>query len=181
MTRSGYRLLDLGNIDSCIDPCVSIRGSVRLVPWISTSVPCGAARVCANVPMSEPSGVSLSLSGVRILLVEDSWPAGVALRRLLQVLGAEVSGPVATAADALRLASERPPDAALIDFSLRDGELAGDLIERLHEQGIHIVITTGYTDLPAKLRHAVAILHKPFNDAELFASLRPVVSRKAEP
>jgi DNA-binding response OmpR family regulator len=121
------------------------------------------------------------MRGLRVLVVEDSWPAGVALRRLLRAMGAEVIGPVPTSADALRLASERPPDAALIDFNLRDGEQAGDLIERLHEQGIHVVITTGYTDLPAKLRHAVAILHKPFNDAELFASLRPVVSRKAQP
>jgi len=121
------------------------------------------------------------LRGLRVLVVEDSWPAGVALRRLLRAMGAEVIGPVATSADALRLASERPPDAALIDFNLRGGELAGDLIDRLHDQGIHVVITTGYTDLPAKLRHAVAILHKPFNDAELFASLRPVVARKAQP
>ena len=121
------------------------------------------------------------LRGLRVLVVEDSWPAGVALRRLLRAMGAEAIGPAATSADALRLASERPPDAALIDFNLRDGELAGNLVELLREQGIHVVITTGYTDLPAKLRHAVAILHKPFNDAELFASLRPVVARKAQP
>ena len=120
------------------------------------------------------------LRGLRILVVEDSWPAGVALRRLLRAMGAEVIGPVATSTDALRLASEQPPDAALIDFNLRDGELAGNLVERLHEQGIHVVITTGYTDLPAKLRHAVAILHKPFNDTELFDSLRSAIARKAQ-
>ena len=89
-------------------------------------------------------------------------------------------GPVATSADALRLAAEQPPDAALIDFNLRDGELAGNLVERLHEQGIHVVVTTGYTHLPATLRPGVAILHKPFDDAELLDSLRPVVTRKAQ-
>jgi CheY-like chemotaxis protein len=130
--------------------------------------------------MGKPSDLSLSLSGVRILLVEDSWPAAVALRRLLRVLGAEVSGPVATSADALRLASERPPDAALVDFNLRGGELADDLVEQLREQGIHVVVITGYTELPKMPRHAVALLHKPFGDAELLASLRPVVSRKAQ-
>jgi CheY-like chemotaxis protein len=120
-----------------------------------------------------------ALRGLQILVVEDSWLAGVALRRLLQVMGADVIGPVATSADALRLAAERPPDAALVDFNLRDGELAGNLVERLHEQGIHVVVTTGYTNLPATLRPTVAILHKPFNRAELLDSLRPVVTREA--
>ena len=130
--------------------------------------------------MDEPSGLSLSLSGVRILLVEDSWPAGVALRRLLRALGAEVSGPVATSADALRLASERLPDAALVDFNLRGGEFADGLVEQLREQGIHVVVITGYSELPKAPRHAVALLHKPFGPAELLVSLRPVVSRKAQ-
>jgi DNA-binding response OmpR family regulator len=130
--------------------------------------------------MGEPSDLSTSLSGLRILLVEDSWPGGVALRRLLSGLEAEVSGPAATAADALRLASERPPDAALVDFNLRGGELADDLVEQLREQGIHVVVMTGYTELPKATRHPVALLHKPFGPAELLASLRPVISRKAQ-
>jgi len=129
----------------------------------------------------EPVGLeSLSLSGLRILVVEDSWPAGVALRRLLRALGAEVSGVAATAADAQRLASEAPPDAAIVDFNLRDGELADDLIERLHEQGIYVVVTTGYSELPRTPRHAVAVLHKPVSEATLLASLRPLVARKAQ-
>jgi DNA-binding response OmpR family regulator len=120
------------------------------------------------------------LSGMRILLVEDSWPAGVALRRLLRALGAEVSGPVATSADALRVASEQPPHAALVDFNLRGGELADDLIERLLGQGIYVVVITGYTDLPRAPRHTVTILHKPFTNAELLGSLRPVIAREAQ-
>ncbi len=46
-----------------------------------------------------------------------------------------MSGPVATSTDALRLASEQPPDAALIDFDLRDGERADGLIQLLHVLG----------------------------------------------
>ena len=131
--------------------------------------------------VDESSGLEPSnLSGVRILLVEDSWPTGVALRRLLRALGAEVSGPVATSTDALRLAADQPPDAALVDFNLRGGELADDLVERLHGQGIHVVVITGYTDLPRPPRHPVEVLQKPFRKAELLASLRPVVARKAQ-
>ncbi len=137
-----------------------------------------------TIPMDssdESSGLEAAdLSGMRILLVEDSWPAAVALRRLLRVLGAEVSGPVATSADALRLASAQPPHAALVDFNLREGELADDLVERLLGQGVYVVVITGYTDLPRAPRQAVAILHKPFTQAELLGSLRPVVARKAQ-
>ena len=123
---------------------------------------------------------ALSLTGARILVVEDSWPAGVALRRLLRALGAEVIGPVATSADAQRLASEQPPDAAIVDFNLRGGELADGLVERLHEQGIHVVVTTGYSELPRELRQAVAILQKPISTEALVASLRPALARKAQ-
>ena len=66
----------------------------------------------------------MDLTGLRILVVEDSWNLGKALKRLLAALGADVAGPVATATDAERLISARPPDAALVDFNLRDGERA---------------------------------------------------------
>ena len=91
---------------------------------------------------------SLDLRGVRILVVEDSWQLAMALKSLLMALGAEVGGPVATPADALRLAAEQPPDAALVDFNLRGGERADVLIERLHEQGVYVIVTSGYAVLP---------------------------------
>ena len=43
-----------------------------------------------------------NLSGQRILVVEDSWHLGVALKSLLRSVGAEVAGPVATCAEAER-------------------------------------------------------------------------------
>jgi len=122
----------------------------------------------------------LNLSGVRILVVEDSWQVGLALMSFLTDLGAEVSGPVATIADAQRLASDQPPDAALVDLNLRGGELADRLIDRLHEQGVYIIVHTGYSTLPVAVRHAAAILQKPVHEAALIASLRPVVTRKAQ-
>jgi len=123
---------------------------------------------------------SLDLSGVRILVVEDSWQLAMALKSLLQSCGAEVSGPVATSADALRLAAEQAPDAALVDFNLRGGERADVLIDKLHEQGILVIVTSGYAVLPVVPRHAAAILHKPISEAQLLDSLRPVVARKAQ-
>jgi CheY-like chemotaxis protein len=129
----------------------------------------------SNVP---PHSEPLDLSGLRILVVEDSWQIGLAMTSLLKELGAEVSGPAATSSDGLLLACEQPPDAALIDFDLRRGERAEGLIALLHELGIYVVVATGYTELPAVSRHGVTILHKPVSEAALIASLRPMVTGK---
>ena len=82
-----------------------------------------------------PGAGSSGLEGVRVLLVEDSWQLGVAMKSFLRACGADVAGPVATTTEAGRLLSEQVPDVALVDFNLRAGERASDLIDQLHNQG----------------------------------------------
>jgi CheY-like chemotaxis protein len=131
----------------------------------------------ASSNVHDPPGTGASdLDGLRILLVEDSWHVGTALRSLLRVWGADVVGPAATTADAERLISERAPDVALIDINLRGGERAYDLIDRLHGRGIRVVVISGYSDVPLALAKAVAILPKPVDEAQLLASLRPMTA-----
>ena len=125
-----------------------------------------------------PQADSPDLSGVRVLVVEDSWQLGVAMRSLLQSYGADVSGPVATAADADRLCAERAPDVALVDFNLRGGELAHALIDRLHGRGIHVIVTSGYAAPPVSLDKVATVLQKPISEARLLESMRPVAARK---
>ncbi len=124
---------------------------------------------------------ALDLQGVHILLVEDSWHLGVAMKRLLELLGADVAGPAATTAEAERLTAERVPDVALVDFNLRDNELADALIERLHEQGVRVVVTSGYAVFPMASAKVAAVLQKPIAEAQLVAALRPLVAHKAAP
>jgi DNA-binding response OmpR family regulator len=119
------------------------------------------------------------LKGVNILLVEDSWHLGIALKNLLKAWGAEVSGPVATASEADRLTSELRPAVALVDLNLRGGERAYDLIDRLHERGIPVIVTSGYEVLPRPPGRAIAVLQKPFGEAQLLALLRPLTAQKA--
>jgi CheY-like chemotaxis protein len=115
-----------------------------------------------------------ALNGLRVLVVEDSWPIAVGLKRLLEILGAEVAGPVATSADAERLISQRIPDVALVDLHLRDGELSYDLIGRLHNRGVRIVVITGHDDgLPEPGKVAVT-LQKPVREELLLAALRQI-------
>jgi len=91
---------------------------------------------------------------------------------LLEARGATVDGPVATTADAMRLVSESTPDVAIVDINLRDGELSYELIDRLQDRGIRIVVLTGYTDVSLQAGKAAVILQKPARDDVLIASLR---------
>jgi DNA-binding NtrC family response regulator len=116
-----------------------------------------------------------NLKGKRILLVEDSWQLGMALKSLLRSFDAEVDGPAATTSDAERLISEHAPDAAIIDVNLRQGERSYGLIDRLIGQGVPVVVTSGYSDLPMVSVKA-HILEKPISEEKLIAILRLVTN-----
>ena len=117
---------------------------------------------------------NLDLTGVRVLVVEDSWHISMALKSLLRSLGADVIGPAATTAEAERLISERVPDASIVDFNLRGGELAHDLIDKLNKVGVRVIVASGYTSVPVAPGKAAAILQKPIVEAQLLAALRPL-------
>jgi DNA-binding NtrC family response regulator len=118
---------------------------------------------------------------MRILLVEDSCQVGVALKDLLQMFGADVAGPVATTAEAERLISVHAPDVALVDVNLRGGEQAYDLIDKLHAQGVPVIVTSGYADLPLASQKVVAILEKPLSEELLLSTLRPLNAQRPAP
>jgi DNA-binding response OmpR family regulator len=130
--------------------------------------------------MTEDGMESLELQGVCILLVEDSWHMGKAMKTLLHVLGADVAGPAATAADAERLVAERTPDVAIVDINLREGERANDLIDRLHERGIPVIVLTGYAVASLPPGMAGAVLQKPVSKEHLLAILRPIIARRMD-
>ena len=133
----------------------------------------------ASSIVRDPSAAAEELKGVRILLVEDSWHVGDAMKTVLKLLGAEVAGPAATSSEAELLISEQVPDLALVDFHLRDGELATNLIDRLYDRGITVVVITGYAVLPESPKNVAAILQKPVNVDLLLATLLPLIAQKA--
>jgi DNA-binding NtrC family response regulator len=136
-----------------------------------------AAMKTTSGPHSPPTSGSSELNGAHILLVEDSWHVGNAIKRLLRVLGADVSGPAATIADAERLIADRKPDVAIIDINLRDGEQANPLLDRLQEQDIPVIVITGYTSVSLPPGKVEAILQKPVSVEQFLAILRPIVAR----
>jgi CheY-like chemotaxis protein len=135
-----------------------------------------AAMKATSSPHTPPTSGSSELKGARILLVEDSWHVGNAIKRLLRALGADVAGPAATIADARRLIADRKPDVAIVDINLR-GERANPLLDRLEEEGIPVIVITGYTEVSLQPGKVEAILQKPVSIEQFLAILRPIVAR----
>jgi DNA-binding NtrC family response regulator len=117
-----------------------------------------------------------SLSGVRVLVVEDGWQIADALKHLLEQMGMVVAGPVATAAEAQRLVVECHPKLAVVDVNLK-GEMTYGLMDWLYDRGIEVVVITGYEDLPRSLEKFAAVLHKPFTMAMLVTTLQRAMQR----
>ena len=133
--------------------------------------------ITISSPHNSPTSGSSELKGAHILLVEDSWHVGNAIKRLLRALGADVAGPAATIADAERLIAERKPNVAIVDINLRDGERANPLLDRLQEEGIPVIVITGYTEVSLQPGKVEAILQKPVSLEQFLAILRPIVAR----
>jgi len=126
------------------------------------------------------AGLSDDLKGLDILLVEDSRDVGEAVKKHLELLGAKVAGPAATVAEAEGLLNEHPPDVALVDFHLREGERSDGLIARLHEQSVPVIMLSGSFEFP-RLSSVVGMtfLEKPVSEAQLLAHLSPLAAKKA--
>ena len=116
------------------------------------------------------------LSGVSILVVEDAWHVAKAMKGMLEQLGMNVLGPAATMAEARRLLATQRPRAALVDVNLR-GEMAWDLIDDLREQGIDVVVMSGYALPDASRDRLMTYLQKPFDATELMAALCAIVDK----
>ena len=103
---------------------------------------------------------------MRILLVEDEPLIAMDLESNLDSLGHVVVGVADTHDDALRLAAEHAPDAALVDVKLRDGFTGVDAARRLHsDYGLPCAFVTGN---PEQVKGAdFAIIAKPFTAADI--------------
>jgi len=121
------------------------------------------------------------VSGSRRVLVCDDEPQVVrALRVVLQEAGFEVV-PTATAEEALDQASVRPPEAAIIDLVLPDGD-GVEVCSRLREWSqMPILVLSAIGEEEEKVRALEAgaddYVTKPFASRELIARLEATLRR----
>jgi len=123
---------------------------------------------------------SPNFAGTLVLIVEDNWHVGNALKKLLTTLGADVVGPVSNVTEAKRLMLADRPDVASVDVRLRDGELAYSLIEALLEHNIPVVVTSGDAVLPERFEKVVKVLPKPFTLSSVQSTLSQVLGPKGQ-
>jgi two-component system, chemotaxis family, sensor kinase Cph1 len=117
-----------------------------------------------------------SLTGVRVLVVEDDGLIAVDVSDRLAQAGAIVVGPYARLGDGLKAAVDENFDVALLDVNL-DGKPSWPIANLIRDNNIPVVFATGYSDnftRPA-LSGAVPSVSKPYDTNELLNLLREVV------
>jgi DNA-binding response OmpR family regulator len=119
------------------------------------------------MPEGSSSPASSLLRGARVLIVEDNWVIASSMQSLVEDVGMVVTGAVATAREAERLARDHLPDTAIVDVKLRD-DMAFDLIQRLHDLGTRVIVVSAISITSV---HAAFILQKPFRNEELLGAL----------
>ena len=125
--------------------------------------------------------VEPGLSGCRILVVEDEYMIADDITQALVAAGAEVLGPVASAADAAELiAGGGRIDAAILDINLRDGAVF-PAADTLAERNIPFAFATGYEQwsLPERFRGR-PVVEKPFSASNIAALVEPLTGGRRE-
>jgi DNA-binding response OmpR family regulator len=108
-----------------------------------------------------------SLTGRRVLIVEDTFVIATELEHALRKFGCEVIGPCATVETGASGARTEPIDLALLDLNL-DGELVYPVAHELLLRGIPFVFLTGYGgESIDELFRGAPCLTKPFGLSEL--------------
>ena len=108
-----------------------------------------------------------------VLVVEDDGLLSMNIEAALTEAGHRTLGPIAWATEAVELVKATKPDIALVDLSLRDGQVGTALARYLlWRWDVHSIFITGNT--PDALCHqdvALGLLRKPFSPPELLKSL----------
>jgi len=118
------------------------------------------------------SADEVSLTGVRVLVVEDDYLIAKEIVTTLHEHGATVMGPVADVTSSRALLAQSTPDCALLDINLK-GQFVFDLAQELVHRGVPSIFTTGYDHsfLPTQFSTAPCLL-KPLDMRRLVRSIR---------
>jgi DNA-binding response OmpR family regulator len=113
-------------------------------------------------------GSACPLTGRSILVVEDEPLIALDIAEGLKAAGASVLA-AHSLTDAMRMAADPDLSAAVLDFSLRDGD-GSALCDRLKEREIPFVLHTGHAHVEAPVSLGV-VVRKPAAPADLVNAL----------
>ena len=115
------------------------------------------------------------MAGQRLLVVEDELLVALDIESILSDAGMDVLGPASSAGEALKLISDSPPDAALLDANL-SGEPIDAVAQVLSDRRIPFAYVTGYGRESLPPAHPAPIVPKPFDAEQLLAAARRLLS-----
>jgi two-component SAPR family response regulator len=110
----------------------------------------------------------MSLSRLRILVVEDEGLIALNLELILRRFGCEVVGLISDVGDIVEAVKTHHPDGIFLDVNLR-GRKVFDVLPELINFGVPCVLSSGYDDpaqFPAAFRNLPRIA-KPFDESAL--------------
>lgn len=117
-----------------------------------------------------------SLSGRRILVVEDEMIVAWLLEDMLADLGYEPIGPAARVDQALAMINEEAIDAAVLDVNL-NGQTSYPVADALTIRGVPFVFSTGYDNARLLSNYrSFRVLQKPYQQAELRNALAKLLT-----
>jgi diguanylate cyclase (GGDEF)-like protein len=119
----------------------------------------------------------------RVLVIEDERIVAADLRQILRGLGYDAYAAAPTAAKALAMAAQAPPDVVLADIRI-EGPVDGiDAAQQLHQEyGAAVVFLTAHADDPtverAKRAHPSGYLVKPISALAVKAAIEIALDRR---
>lgn len=128
--------------------------------------------------MSRPPS-SASLSGARVLVVEDEFMVAALLEDTLKGFGCEVVVPAPDLAQALALLASAAIDVAVLDVNI-NGEMVFPVADVLAARRIPFVFEAAYEASGVAARHGDrAALDKPYHDGALEHALRSALQGRS--
>jgi hypothetical protein len=118
----------------------------------------------------------LSISGKRIMLMEDDDRLYSAIKDTLEDFGCEIMGSCARICGPLEMVPSSHLDAALIDLERLSVERSSAIVTGLHDRGVPVVLITYLTadNLPRALQGCARLL-KPFTSQQMLSGLATVI------
>ncbi len=122
---------------------------------------------------------SLSLSGLKFLVVEDETIISLLMEDMLTDLGCDSVSLASSVKDALAQIDRASPDGAVLDVNL-GGEMVYPVAERLSAECVPFIFTTGFGRGGIKFEWAKSpIVQKPFNIEALASALKTVLQNRS--
>ena len=127
------------------------------------------------------------MNKLKIIIVEDELIAAEFLKEILEETGAEVIDIIDTGKEAMEVCIKKEPDVIFMDVMLSDNISGCEAAVEISRKNSHskIIFLTAYIDEEmidyAAQSGAVGYLTKPYNKAQIIATLKLVTLRKDTP